>query len=253
MPGALQTFSAPLPTLGETREVQVWMPSGALESDEPLPVAYLLDGQNVFDPAAPYGGWQAARAGEALAAEGLNLLLVAVPHGERRIDEYTFGPDARYGGGQGEVTLTDLVESVIPWVARSFSTCLDSRGTALVGSSLGGLFALSAGLRRPDVFGFLGVLSPSVWWAGRAALRDVAAVRPSTEQTYHLTTGEAEGDTPQAAAKQMEDVRALFAALSGAGARGSLTLTPGGHNEGTWAAQLPDVLRAFAAHAGERG
>lgn len=251
MPGALHTFPVPLPTRGETRKLQVWTPPGGLEGGGPLPVAYLLDGQNVFDPAAPYGGWRAAEAGETLAAEGLNLLLVGVPHGEQRIVEYTFRPDARYGGGAG-AALSELVGSVLPQVARTFPARPDPRGTALIGSSLGGLFALDAGLRRPDVFGFLGVLSPSVWWAQRAALRDVAAVRPLAGQTYHLTTGEAEGDTPQAAAEQVEDVRALSSALSGAGARATLTLTPGGHDERTWAAQLPGVLRAFAVHAGER-
>ncbi|EYB66881.1 hypothetical protein DEIPH_ctg064orf0049 [Deinococcus phoenicis] len=252
-PGTVQTLLVPWPALDTRREVKVWLPPDYQRSGRPLPVAYLLDGQNVFGPGIPHGSWKADLAGAALAAKGLELLLVALPHGsEARIPEYTVRPDSRHGGGNGATTLRALVEAVKPWVDARFRTLAGQRHTALIGSSLGGLLALEAGLRFPSTFGFLGVLSPSVWWADRAALRDAARVNPRWGQTYHLTTGDAEGDRPAASARQVEETRALHAVLTGRGAQATLSVTPGGHDECTWAAQLPGVLRAFGALLADR-
>jgi len=249
-PGTIQRVSVSWLALGTVRGVQVWLPPGSGEG-RLLPVAYLLDGQNVLGPEAPHGGWRAEVAAAALAAGGLRLVLVALPHGrEARVEEYTTRRDPRHGGGWGAATLHDLVGAVKPTVERAFPALAGSRQTALIGSSLGGLLALEAGLRHPGSFGFLGVLSPSVWWAGRAVLDDVAAVTLAPGQRYHLGTGDREGAAPADWARQVEDTRALHAALRGRGADATLTVTPGGHDERTWAAQLPAVLRAFAAHAG---
>ena len=46
-----------------------------------------------------------------------------------------------------------------------------------MGSSMGGLISLYAFLRRPDIFGFAGVMSPSLWF-GRGAIFGVAAKPP---------------------------------------------------------------------------
>lgn len=248
--GTLQRVPLSWPRLGTVREARVWLPPGAREVGRRFPVAYLLDGQNMLDPAAPHGGWRAGQAAAALAAGGTELLLVALPHGgEARIAEYTTRPDPRHGGGRGEETLRDLVEAVKPEVDRLLPTRPGPRQTALIGSSLGGLLALAAGLRHPGTFGFLGVLSPSVWWVDRAALRDVAAAPVQAGQHYHLTSGDREGSTPADWARQVGDTRALHAALTWRGADASLSVTPGGHDERTWAAQLPGVLRAFGRYA----
>ena len=51
-----------------------------------------------------------------------------------------------------------------PEIDRRYRTFADRAHTAIVGSSLGGLVSLDAGVTRPEVFGLIGALSPSTWW-----------------------------------------------------------------------------------------
>ena len=45
-----------------------------------------------------------------------------------------------------------------------------ARSTGLGGSSLGGLVTLYLGLRHPELFGRLALMSPSVWWNHKSIL-----------------------------------------------------------------------------------
>lgn len=237
----------------------IWTPPD-FQPSEHLPVAYLLDGQNVFlrDEDIPErgwpGSWRAAEAASALASQGKRMVLVAVPHGPDRIAEYTMQPDSEHGGGDGAATLARLIHTLKPLIGSRYGTRTDAAGTALIGSSLGGLLALYGGMQQPETFGFLGVLSPSLWWADRAVLRDVAAISLPLDQHYAVSTGDQEGRAQEGSAEQVAETRALHAALVQAGAQATLSILPGGiHHESTWAAHLPAVLDAFwtSANGGE--
>lgn len=233
----------------------IWTPPD-FQPSERLPVAYLLDGQNVFlrEEDVPErgwpGSWRGVQTASTLAEQGKRLVLVAVPHGSNRIAEYTMMPDGEHGGGEGAATLARMIDLLKPLIDSRYGTRADAAGTALIGSSLGGLLALYSGLRHPHTFGFLGVLSPSLWWADRAVLADVAAVSLHPEQHYAVSTGDQEGRVQEGSAAQVTETCALHAALVQAGAQATLSILPGGiHHESTWAGQLPAVLDAFWTHA----
>ena len=56
-------------------------------------------------------------------------------------------------------------------VDRSFPTSTQREATGTVGSSMGGLISLYALIAQPNVFGFAGVMSPSIRWSDFARHR----------------------------------------------------------------------------------
>jgi enterochelin esterase-like enzyme len=135
--------------------------------------------------------------------------------------------------------LGELVDEIVPYVEQRFSTRRGRQGRALGGSSLGGLFAMSSLLRRPDVFGRGLVFSPSVWWAERALLSEVANSRSVREQRVVLYNGG--WDDGRA------DAEALRDRLHDRGLQFGLSLfhwtePAAGHDEPAWANYLPRGL-----------
>lgn len=183
--------------LGNTRGVWVYLPPSYDEQPtRRYPVIYLHDGQNLFDPAAAFGGqtWQAHDAMNAgiEAATLCEAIVVGVENTSARIDEYTPTRDAQYGGGRGEAYLRFLRETVVPRVDAEFRTRADRANRALMGSSLGGLISAYAGVRAADVFGLIGILSPSSWWDGGVIVSEVAslATRPVRPLRVYIDSGD---------------------------------------------------------------
>ena len=85
------------------------------------------------------------------------------------------------------------MEELKPFIDRTYRTRTDPASTGLGGSSLGGLVTLHLGLQRPDVFGALAVMSPSVWWDRRVILSSVRAARPKPDLRVWVDMGTAEG------------------------------------------------------------
>src|SRR4029078_2278710 len=112
--------------------------------------------------------------------------------GTERIAEYSPFRDARVGGGRGDAYLAFLLETLKPDGDRNFRTRAAPEHTEIIGSSMGGLISLYAFLTRPDVFGFAGVMSPSLWFAGGAIFHVADAARHWPGRLY-LDTGTAEG------------------------------------------------------------
>lgn len=153
------------------RRVWVWLPPGYdAEPDRRYPVLYVLDGQNAFDAATSFAGeWEIdeSLAGLVAAGEVEPLIVVAVANGGAlRTDEYTPWPGARAEGGGGGRHLETIIANLMPAVDAAWRTRRGPDHTGLCGSSFGGLMALYAGWARPDVFGRLAALSPSLGWAG---------------------------------------------------------------------------------------
>ncbi len=66
------------------------------------------------------------------------------------------------GTGGGAQFLAYLTQSLPPELASRYP--LDLKRPALVGHSLGGLFALHAQQQQPEAFGAIFAISPSLWW-----------------------------------------------------------------------------------------
>jgi predicted alpha/beta superfamily hydrolase len=252
-------MTAPAPTLhrharfpssflGNDRDIVVYLPPGYDEGDEPLPVLYLHDGQNLFDPETahiPGQHWRVGETADALIEAGTlaPLVIVGVANaGPRRIHEYTPTKDTRLGGGLADDYGRFIVEELKPFIDAVYRTRIDAASTGLGGSSLGGLVSLHLGLSRPDAFGKLAVMSPSVWWDRRVILSTVRRVRPRPPLKLWVDMGTAEGR------RGLDDARLLKAALVGAGWVPGQDLhyaeyEGGTHSEGAWAERFGAVLR----------
>lgn len=227
------------------RTVLVYLPPGYYDNPERrYPVLYLHDGQNLFDGATSFihgQEWRVDETAERLIQSGKiePLIIVGIYNtGATRLDEYTPTRDKRGRGGKGELYGKLLTDELKPFIDRNYRTRTDAASTALGGSSLGGLISLWVGLKRPDIYGKLAVLSPSVWWDERAILKAVVKKLPVK---LWLDIGTSEGDTA------VHDTRLLRDALKDKGWKEGNDLTyqefeSAQHNEASWAARFDQVL-----------
>lgn len=183
--GKLETIQLPSVTLGGTRPVSIYLPAGyGIDPDKRYPVLYLQDGQNLFGR----GGWDVGGAieKETRAGRARQAIVVGVHHaGVGRIREYSPSVDREIGeGGGADGFLHFLTSELKPFIDSRLRTLTDAKHTVIGGSSMGGLMALHAGLKRPDVFGAVLAMSPSLWWNEREMLNRFRAL-PS-KPSFHL-------------------------------------------------------------------
>ena len=132
----------------------------------------MQDGQNLADPHRAFAGtWDLPRAIDDLARRGLEAIVVGVPNsGAERLREYSPFADARHGGGGGDAYLAFVERTLKPLIDRRVRTRPEREATGIFGSSMGGLISLYSFFRAPETFGFVGAMSPSLWFGGRAII-----------------------------------------------------------------------------------
>lgn len=225
------------------RRVRVLLPRGYDENTtKRYPVIYFHDGQNVFDPGGAFGTWSADAIVTRDTAAGLlrEMLVVAVDNTSARMNEYR-PPGDNYQGanGLGDRYRDFLINNVKPWLDTNFRVSPRREDHALVGSSLGGLITHYIGMTS-DVFGLLGICSPSYWIAPN--YRNTHAAAPKPDRRIWLDWGSAEGagmwDYAWPAAETL-DAKGMvrgrdLQVMVGAGDE---------HNEAAWKRRLPELLR----------
>ena len=233
----------------DVRCVLVYLPPQyATEPDRRFPVFYLHDGQNLFDPRTSYvpgKTWQAHAIADQLtvAGEMEPVILVGVDNaGLRRMAEYTPSRDLRLGGGEGRSYGRMLIDELKPLVDAKYRTCVGPENTALGGSSLGGLISLFLGLERPDVFGKIAALSPSIWWDQRSIISRFMKAVPRPKLRVWLDMGTAEGS------RHVRDAGMLYRQMIRQGWREGVDIQyfvaeGAEHNESAWASRFDRVLR----------
>jgi predicted alpha/beta superfamily hydrolase len=237
--------------LDDTRDVIVYLPPGYNSAPaQRYPVLYLHDGQNLFDAATAFAGneWGLDELAEELIRnrEIQPLIIVGIYNaGLARICEYTHVRDRRGRGGGAKKYARFIVDELKPFIDSEYRTLADAPSTGLGGSSLGGLVTLYIGLRFPEVFGNLIVMSPSVWWANRAILRDVRKLRKQSGQSIWLDIGTCEGPNPAASVK---NARELHNELVAKGWRPKDDLMfieeeGAGHDEKAWGNRMHAALK----------
>jgi predicted alpha/beta superfamily hydrolase len=240
-------------TLGSSRsarDVIVYLPPGYSVEQSRYPVLYLTDGQNLFDPTTAFldNDWGLGQLADGLIRAGeIQPLSIAgiYNRGEKRALDYTPVRDARGNGGGAAAYGRWIRGHLKPFIDHRYRTLAGPLHTGLGGSSLGGLVSLYLGLRNPQTFGKLLVMSPSVWWAGRAILRTVRALRSKPPVKIWLDIGTCEGKTPEICVK---DTAELCRLLVRKGWRLSEDLVyfeaeDAAHDEKAWAARMPQALR----------
>jgi predicted alpha/beta superfamily hydrolase len=236
--------------LGNTRGIWIYLPPTYIENTlASMPVLYMHDGQNLFDPAAAFGGntWKADQAMDGGANDGsiAEAILVGIENTADRIPEYTPVPDPTQSpsGGNGDAYLKMILTELKPKIDHDLRTIPDVAHTFMMGSSLGGLITAYAGVTHPDVFGGIGAMSPSTWWDSNWLVGEVgktgASPRPLRVYVDSGDSGPSNDDVTQTAT--------LATAYQALGyAQGTsldyLVQAGGQHSEIYWAQRLPAAL-----------
>lgn len=249
------------PQLDNQRAILVYLPpTYENRPDHHYPVVYMQDGQNLFDAATSFAGeWGVDDTMETLSQdEHLEAIVIGIPNmGKRRMAEYNPFPDHRPGDSAGNQYLSFIVNTLKPTIDRDFRTLPGKRYTGIMGSSMGGLISLYAFFRYPNIFGFAGVMSPSLWVAGNSIFGYLKTA-PFHPGKIYLDVGTRElGDSPEESYRQRKlsrqyyaSVRRLKRILVRKGYRPIRDLLHieekwAHHTESAWARRLPDAMRFF--------
>ena len=163
------------------RKVVVWLPPGYDGATQRYPVLYMQDGQNLFDPKTAMGGqaWNVhATLASLIAARAARpAIIVGIWSNRDRAREYgpaaaveALAPELRASllgeppvpGGLPPLSdqyLRFLVEELKPAIDSRFRTQKERSQTFIAGSSMGGVIALYAVARHPEIFGGAACLS----------------------------------------------------------------------------------------------
>jgi predicted alpha/beta superfamily hydrolase len=235
------------PQLRNVRDLYVYLPPSYANDERRYPVVYMHDGQNLFDRATSFGEeWEVDQTLEAASREGLEAIVVGIPNtGAARLDEYSPFVQPRRGGGRGGAYLDFIIDAIKPIVDADFRTLPGRATTGIAGSSMGGLISLYAFFRRPDVFGFVGALSPALWF-GERRIFDFIDAAPFVEGRIYLDCGTREGAAEVVDVARMRDLLMrkgyrLRRDLLYVVARGA------GHDERAWGGRLPRAVRFLLA------
>ncbi|HJW96249.1 MAG TPA: alpha/beta hydrolase-fold protein [Thermoanaerobaculia bacterium] len=226
------------------RQITLYLPPGYDDhADRRYPVLYMQDGQNLFDPTRsfiPGQTWRLSEAADSLIAEfkARPMIIVGIDNsGAGRIDEYTPTHDAKRNvGGHADDYGRMLLEELKPHIDDTYRTLPDRAGTAVGGSSLGGLLSLHLALTRPQAFSAAAVMSPSVWWDNRVILDELDRFRGRPPRLW-LDTGGREG------VEALKDVRLLRDRLKAKGFDFRYHEDRrADHSERAWASRAPMML-----------
>jgi predicted alpha/beta superfamily hydrolase len=248
--GKVERLHAGPATPGLDRDLTVYLPPSYGRGERHYPVLYMQDGQNLFDPKESFAGsWRVDIAMDHAAARGFEGIAVGIRHaGEERLVEYSPFDDPEAGPGRGREYVTYLAETIKPMVDARYRT-IPGRGTTCVaGSSMGGLISLFAFFARPDVFGAVAAMSPSLWYAGRAIFGAVKAA-PFQPGRIYLDVGRREGEETLADARHLRDLLLAKGYRNGDQLR-FVEDRAGGHEEAAWGHRLRAALPFLLAPPG---
>jgi len=236
---------------------RVFLPA-AVASGQKLPVVYLLHGGDG-------GGFRDWSNGSDVAAYAARNLILVMPEGAF---SYYMNAAEKPADRYEDYVLQDL----IPDVDARFPVSERRENRAIVGISMGGFAAIKWALSRPDLFVFVGALSPSIevvnrefrvrnrlpgiqeWWRLRTVFgppgsetrrsRDpfvlVESARPDQTPYIYIAVGEKE--------RFLEPNRRFARRLQERGFRFEFHTSPGIHNWSLWEAQISGCFDSLLQH-----
>lgn len=153
--------------LNENRTLNVYLPEG-YKKDSAYPVLYLLDGSMNEDFLHIAGLVQFFH----MTFQMPEMIVVGIENIDRKRD-FTFRPSdtlftqAYPNTGHSDIFIRFLEEEMIPFIEGEYRT---TKTRMIIGQSLGGLLVTELMLKKPDMFSFYGVVSPSLWWDNESLL-----------------------------------------------------------------------------------
>jgi len=240
--------------LANKRRIWVYLPpSYAKNPTEKYPVFYMHDGQNLFDGMTSYipnKEWKCDESAEALIDAGVirPLIIVGIDNaGMDRGNEYLPSKVKFRGaemGGKANLYTQMLTDEIMPMINSKYRTLTGPKNTAVGGSSFGGIISLHIGLTRPDVYGYVAALSPSLWWDNHLLTKNYDALKAKLPFKLWMDIGTKEG--PEA----VPDCDAMDKVLKHKGWKPRRDYTyvvdsDAEHNEVAWSHRFPAILRFF--------
>ncbi|MGL6248567.1 MAG: alpha/beta hydrolase [Culicoidibacterales bacterium] len=199
-----EQFMTTIESLNRDRKISIYLPCDYHSSNRHYPVVYMHDAQNLFNDTIAFGG-QSWRVQQYLNQPDLpKAIVVAIDnHPTFRLDEYSPFPISDYGQSlvrdhsvtqaQGIAYIDWLASGLKPVIDQLYRTLPEADQTAIVGSSMGGLISLYAGIAYPDIFANLGVLSPAFWFC-KPAITEFLALHPLPQTSrVFMSVGTSEG------------------------------------------------------------
>ncbi len=175
-------------TLGEERVLNVYLPEGYSESDTTnYPVIYLLDGSMNEDFIHMMGIVQFQ------SYSWINTIPPSIVVGIANIDrkhDFTFPTSIEKDKadfpttGGSEKFIAFLEQEVKPMIQSNFRITKDA---TLVGQSLGGLLATEILMKKPQLFTYYLIVSPSLWWNNESLLSEKFEIGSNTK--VHVAVG----------------------------------------------------------------
>ncbi|MEZ4982979.1 MAG: alpha/beta hydrolase-fold protein [Saprospiraceae bacterium] len=192
----IMSYHFNMPQLGRERKVWVYLPPDYETSEKRYPVIYMQDGQNLFDKSTAFGEeWNVDESMNKLFENGdYGAIIIGVDNGGwRRMDEYSPWYNAELeAGGEGKNYVDFLVNTLKPYIDATYRTLPSKEYTGIMGSSLGALITHYAAMEHPNVFGKVGVLSPSFWFAPES-YNHTANHNKTEDIKYYVLAGKGEG------------------------------------------------------------
>lgn len=190
------TDSFYMPEFSNYRRIWLYLPPDYNDRPEKkYPVLYMHDGQNLFDQNTSFAGeWRVDESLDSLYQTGFNVgIVVGIENGgSHRVAEYTPWPHPTYGGGEGDRYIQFIRNTLKPYIDNNYRTLPEGKYTGIMGSSLGGLISMYAGLQYPEDFTKIGAFSPSFWFSSK--IYDLAdSAEYLNDSRFYLIAGTHEG------------------------------------------------------------
>jgi len=195
-----------IPYHNEERTLRIYLPPH-YDDGSNFPVIYMHDAQNLFDLETSSFGmiWDIhTHLNKYYEATGKRYIVVGLDNHEgafNRFNEYspwvntelksnnliqTINEDV---GGLGMKYIDFIANDLKPSIDKEYKTLGDRDNTFMIGSSMGGLISLYAGMAYPEVFSKIGAFSTAIWFA-RKPLFDMMISHENLNQTkWYLDIG----------------------------------------------------------------
>jgi enterochelin esterase-like enzyme len=196
--GTLSAVWYPSPVTKADRRMMVYTPPGYATSNAKYPVLYLFHGGSGHEETWSLMGVTDVAMDNLIAQGKVKPMIVAMPNANwnaaavpgvpvpasvaaaagRGGERGAGGPPA--GGGQNyDQAVEDIVNGEIPYIESHFRALTGRENRAIAGLSMGGGIAINVGLKRLDVFAYVGEFSSGMFGGvGGYAAYDIEKISP---------------------------------------------------------------------------
>lgn len=179
-----------IPQLNRKRKIWVYLPKGYTTSKKTYPVIYMQDGENLFnEQTAAQGEWGIDECLDSLIAKYHKECIVIgiASAAETRAKEYN-------PYDEGKLYADFLANTLKPYIDKKYRTQKEPVHTFIAGSNIGAVISLYTLIKYPNVFGGVGMFSPS-FIATQSMYNDVAkAIWAPLHPKFYFFAGDKDRD-----------------------------------------------------------